>query len=279
MNKVTKLILSTCIFIIVIALSLPTLLQLAGLHPNFESKPINLEGKHALIIATNHSVLNAPGETDGKPTGVFLSELSVPYYDFIKSGIKVEIASINGGDIPIEPMPYFIKTKEDKKLLKDKYAMDKVQNSKSISEIDFTEFDIIFLSGGWGAAYDLGFSDLLGMKISEAYYSSEAIIGGVCHGVLGLIRAKDKNGNLLIAGRSMTGVTDKQVQELGITMTPQHPETELRKAGVIFKSNTRFRDMFANLTIVDDEKRFVTGQNQNAGHETAYKMMEIVSNQ
>tara|TARA_X000001036_G_scaffold407577_1_gene417101 strand:+ start:512 stop:1303 length:792 start_codon:yes stop_codon:yes gene_type:complete len=263
----------------VIALSLPTLLQLAGLHPNFESKPINLEGKHALIIATNHSVLNAPGETDGKPTGVFLSELSVPYYDFVKSGIKVEIASINGGDIPIEPMPYFIKTKEDKKLLKDKYAMDKVQNSKSISEIDFTEFDIIFLSGGWGAAYDLGFSDLLGMKISEAYYSSEAIIGGVCHGVLGLIRAKDKDGNLLITGRNMTGVTDKQVQELGITMTPQHPETELRKAGVIFKSNTRFRDMFANLTIVDDEKRFVTGQNQNAGHETAYKMMEIVANQ
>ena len=117
------------------------------------------------------------------------------------------------------------------------------------------------------------------MKISEAYYSSEAIIGGVCHGVLGLIRAKDKNGNLLIAGRNMTGVTDKQVQELGITMTPQHPETELKKAGVIFKSNTRFRDMFANLTIVDDEKRFVTGQNQNAGHETAYKMMEIVANQ
>lgn len=279
MNKVTKLILSICIFIIVIALSLPTLLQLAGLHPNFESKPINLEGKHALIIATNHSILNTPGETDGKPTGVFLSELSVPYYDFVKSGIKVEIASINGGDIPIEPMPYFIKTKEDKKLLKDKYAMDKVQNSKSISEIDFTEFDIIFLSGGWGAAYDLGFSDLLGMKISEAYYSSEAIIGGVCHGVLGLIRAKDKDGNLLITGRNMTGVTDKQVQELGITMTPQHPETELRKAGVIFKSNTRFRDMFANLTIVDDEKRFVTGQNQNAGHETAYKMMEIVANQ
>ena len=279
MNKVTKLILSAFVFVIVIALSLPTLLQLAGLHPNFESKPINLEGKQALIIATNHSVLNAPGETDGKPTGVFLSELSVPYYDFVKSGIKVEIASINGGDIPIEPMPYFIKTKEDKKLLKDKYVMDKVQNSKSIGEIDFTEFDIIFLSGGWGAAYDLGFSDLLGMKISEAYYSSEAVIGGVCHGVLGLIKAKDKDGNLLIAGRNMTGVTDKQVEELGITMTPQHPETELRKAGVKLKSDTSFRDMFANLTVVDDEKRFVTGQNQNAGHETAYKMMEIVSKQ
>ena len=74
----------------------------------------------------------------------------------------------------------------------------------------------------------------------------------------------------------MTGVTDKQVGELGISFTPQHPEEELRKAGTVFMSNTAFRDAFANLTVVDDEKRFVTGQNQNAGHETAFRIMEIL---
>ena len=31
--------------------------------------------------------------------------------------------------------------------------------------------------------------------------------------------------------------------------------------------------------VVDDEKRFVTGQNQNSGHETAYAMMEILNSQ
>ena len=77
----------------------------------------------------------------------------------------------------------------------------------------------------------------------------------------------------------MTGVTDKQIQELGISLTPMHPEDELRKAGVIFKSNVAFKDFFANLTVVDEEQRFVTGQNQNAGHETAYRMMAIVANQ
>jgi len=29
--------------------------------------------------------------------------------------------------------------------------------------------------------------------------------------------------------------------------------------------------------VVDDEERFVTGQNQNSGHETAQKMMAIVA--
>ena len=275
MIKISSVLIVT---IIIVALSLPKLLNLAGLHPKYDGEMYDLNGKKALIIATNHGVLNKPEETSGKATGVFLSELSVPYYDFIKSSIDVEIGSINGGNIPIEPTPYFIETPEDKKFKKDKSAMNKIKNSTPIKIIDFTQYDIIYLAGGWGAAYDLGFSNLLGEKISEAYYNSEAIIGGVCHGVLGFINAKDKSGNLLIAGRKMTGVTDKQVYELGIDFTPQHPETELRKAGVTFKSNTAFRDIFADLTVVDDEKRFVTGQNQNAGHETAYKIMQLVEN-
>ena len=75
----------------------------------------------------------------------------------------------------------------------------------------------------------------------------------------------------------MTGVTDKQIKELGIKITPQHPETELRKAGVIFENSSAFRDMFATHVVVDDEQRFVTGQNQNSGHETAQKMMAIIA--
>jgi len=92
-----------------------------------------------------------------------------------------------------------------------------------------------------------------------------------------LINAKDREGNLLIAGRRMTGVTDKQIKELGISSTPQHPETELRKAGVVFESKSAFRDFFATHVVVDDEQRFVTGQNQNSGHETAQKMMAIIA--
>ena len=56
-------------------------------------------------------------------------------------------------------------------------------------------------------------------------------------------------------------------------------EKELRKAGAIFQSETAFKDIFATLTVVDDEKRFVTGQNQNSGHETANAMMKILNSQ
>jgi putative intracellular protease/amidase len=274
------IILVTIFIVGIFILLMPKILRSLGLHPEYSGKSHSLPGKKALIIATNQAELNKPGKTGGKATGAFLSEITVAYYDFLDASMHVDVASIKGGKVPIEPqsLSYFIKTTADKRFLKDVELRKKIENSRAITDVDFTAYDIIFLAGGWGAAYDLGYSDELGQKISDAYYTDKTIIGGVCHGPLGLIRAKDKDGNLLIAGRRMTAVTDKQIKQLFITATPQHPETELRKAGALFESQSKLIDMFATYAVVDDEKRFVTGQNQNSGHETAHKMMELISN-
>jgi len=280
MKKILKIAIP---LIIVLALfvrfALPSILHKAGLHAAYaDAKDYDLKGKKALIITTSHDVLNAPGETTGNPTGVAASELTVPYYEFLDAGMEVDVASIKGGKIPIDPQTliFLVKTPEDERFLKDEIFQEKVNQSLKIDPIDFTRYDAIFIAGGWGAAYDLGYSKILGEKISEAYYAKTPIIGSVCHGALGLIQAKDTLGNYLITGRTMTGVTDKQIKELGITLTPQHPETELRKLGVNFNSNTAFRDVFAHITVVDEERRFVTGQNQNSGYETAQKMKQII---
>ena len=264
----------------VLLLSLPTILHRAGLHPEYDGPTVALPGKRALVITTSHAVLAAPTETEGPPTGVFASELTHPYYTFLDGGMDVDVASIRGGQIPIDPQSFLfmMKSPEDERYLNDPIAQAKVKNSIPIDEVDFGQYDIVFLSGGWGAAYDLAQSPELAAKISDAYYGGkEAIIGGVCHGVLGLVNARDRDGKRLIAGRRMTGVTDKQIKELGIELTPLHPETELRKAGVVFESQTRFRDFLATHVTVDDERRFVTGQNQNSGLEAAHRMMRILS--
>lgn len=264
---------------ILFLLGLPVILHKAGLHPEYaDAKQFDLKSKKALIITTSHGVLNAPGETTGNPTGVFASEMTVPYYEFLDAGMEVDVASIKGGEIPIDPQSfyYMIKSDADKRYLKDDTFQQKVKNSLKVDEVDFTQYNAIWLAGGWGAAYDLGQSKILGEKVSEAYYAQTPVIGSVCHGALGLIQARDTSGNFLITGRTMTGVTDKQLKELGITTTPLHPETELRKLGVNYKSNTAKRDIFATLTVIDEERRFVTGQNQNSGHETAQKMMGII---
>jgi putative intracellular protease/amidase len=261
-------------------LSLPTILHKAGLHPEYSGPTAELPEKRALIITTSHGVLAAPGETEGPATGVMASEFTHPYYTFLDGGMEVDIASITGGEIPIDPqtLQFMVRSPEDDRYLKDAIAQAKVKNSIPIADVAIDQYDIVFISGGWGAAYDLAQSPVLAVKVSESYYGDKAaVIGGVCHGVLGLVNARDRDGKLLIAGRRMTGVTDKQIKELGIELTPLHPETELRKAGVVFESQTAFRDIFATHVSIDDEQRFVTGQNQNSGLETAHNMMLVLN--
>jgi len=249
-------------------LGLPAGLKAMGLHPEYTGAKPQFPGGKALIITTSHDQL---GE-NGSKTGVFGSEMTAPYYVFSDAGMEVDLASIKGGRIPIDPMSFkwYIKSSHDDRFLKDPDFQRKVEQSPRIEDIDFTGYDIIYLAGGWGAAYDLGTSAELGRKISQAF-SAGKVIGGVCHGPLGLLQARDENGAPLVKGRRITAVTDKQVKELKITMTPQHPERELRAAGALFESKTAFRDMFANHVVMDG--RLITGQNQNAGAEVAARMI------
>lgn len=268
-----KILTITAIVIVTIGLfawlGLPAGLKAMGLHPAYEGEKTSFPGGRALIITTSHDRL---GDKGSKNTGVFGSEMTAPYYVFKDGGMQVDLASIKGGPIPIDPMSFkwFLKTEYDDRYLKDAEFQQKVSRSMRIDDVDVSAYDIIYMAGGWGAAYDLGTSASLGAKISEAHNAGK-VIGGVCHGPLGLLQAKDRNGDLLIKGRRLTAVTDKQVQELGITMTPQHPERELRAAGALFESETTFRDLFADHIVVDG--RLVTGQNQNAGVAVAHRMM------
>jgi len=248
------------------------LLQKFGVHPkDLDAVTLDMRGAQALCVATNHGVLDI-----GVATGVFGSELTVPYYVFLDAGMQVDVASPLGGVIPVDPlsMKAEIRTPDDDRLLGDIDFRQKLMRSLAITDLDFTAYDIIYFAGGWGAAFDLGQSETLGRRVSEAYVAG-CVIGGICHGPLGLLRARTPDGQLLVKGRRLTAVTDKQIHELGVAITPLHPETALRQAGALFESESHpARDFFANHFVADGD--LITGQNQNAGPMVARLMMQRV---
>ena len=247
-------------------------LQQVGMHPDDQRRfKADLTGRRALVVATNHGRLDI-----GKPTGVFSSEMTVPYYAFLDAGMEVHVASPAGGEIPVDPQSLkpVIRTEADDRFLIDDDLRQKVTESLAVGDLNMADYDIVYLAGGWGAAYDFGFSPDLGAQITEAN-RLDRVIGGVCHGPLGLLLATGPDGEPLVKGRRVTGVTDKQVQELGIESTPHHPETELRRVGAVFESTARFRDAFANHWVVDGN--LITGQNQNAAPMVAREMMQLVA--
>lgn len=268
-----NVIIGIAAFMLIVYLGLPSVLHALGLHPSYDIPPFDLKGKRALVITTSHDTL---GET-GRATGVFGSEMSVPYYAFLDAGMEVDIASIKGGEIPVEPysMGWPLATPEDRRFTADSAAMAKLKNSIPVSQIDPTTYDVYFMAGGWGAAYDLAQSPTLAALITDAN-ANDKVLGSVCHGALGFINAKAEDGSPLIEARNVTGVTDRQIQQLGIEVTPLHPEREMRKVGANFESQTAFVDMAATHVVVDGN--IVTGQNQNSGYETSHRIMEILAN-
>lgn len=251
---------------------LPPALRAAGLHPHYEIPKFELSGLRALVITTSHDTL---GDT-GKATGVFGSEMTVPYYAFLDAGLQVDIASIKGGEIPVQPwsMSWPLATADDKRFLKDQDAMKKLAQSIPIAKVNAADYDVIFLAGGWGASYDFAQTERLGQLISEAN-TNGAILGSVCHGALGLVNARNPDSSHFLKGRRVTGVTDLQIEQLGIKITPLHPETELRAAKAKFEAGTAWRDFFATHTVVDGN--LATGQNQNSGYETSHRILELLA--
>jgi len=278
-NKLIIILASIVGLTVVLAVTLPSILRSRGFHPDYEEGvKYDLTGKKALLVSTSHGVLNKPGETTGQATGVFASEITIPYYEFLDANMEVDIASIKGGKAPIDPQSfyYFLETKEDKRFEQDETFQAKMNNTVPIADVDIKEYDIVFFAGGWGAAYDMN-SPVVAKKVTDAFYNSDVIMGSVCHGALAFTEARDKNGDYLIKGRPMTGVTQGQIASFGISHTPYHPEEELRKAGAIYKASyEKPIDQFNTITVIDQDKRFVTGQNQNSSHKTAQLMMKTL---
>ena len=266
-----KLVIVLAVIVLGVWLGLPSLLQALGLHPECPAFDGDLSGRSALVISTSQREMCGGGET-----GVAASELLHPYYEFLDAGMDVDVASIKGGDIPIEPgmLDWPIAGSYEKRFIADRVALEQVGNSLKIDDVDFSKYDVVFLAGGWGAAFDLGQSKVLGDKITEAN-ASGALLGAVCHGPLGLIQARKVDGTPLLEGVRATGVTDEAVEALGITCTPMHPETEMRRVGVIFEEDHDApHELFTNYRTRDGN--LFTGMNQNASCSTAQDVMHAL---
>jgi len=238
------------------------------------SKTFQLSGKSALIVATSHAVLGETNCTSCKPTGAASPELSSPYYIFKDAGMSVTLASIKGGAIPMDKEAQFM-THWDIRFWNDAEAINQLLHTPSIDTLDFSSFNVVYMVGGWGAAWDLGTSRVLADGITVAY-AADRVVGSVCHGSLGFIHATEPDGNLICNGRNMTGVTNRQIKQLGIIdITPMHPEDELKKAGANFMADHGvLTDLDQSLVVVDG--LVVTGQNQNSACEVAQRMLDQI---
>ena len=96
-------------------------------------------------------------ETSGIRTGMWLGEFTHFYDVLTEAGHEVELASVAGGTIPIDPVSLktpVIQMGGTNKRYEDPEFMSLLDDTPSISDVDLDSYDGIYLIGGHGTMFD-----------------------------------------------------------------------------------------------------------------------------
>lgn len=228
-----------------------------------------LKTLHILMILTSHATIADTGHA----TGVWFEELTTPYYAFVDAGAEVDIVSIAGGRVPVDPASIAADGKNPQsveRFLKDKAAMAKIEHSVKIDAASPEKYDAVFMPGGHGTMWDLATSTTLANFLTTAW-KEKKVIAAVCHGPAGLVNAKDETGKPLVSGRRVAGFTNEEEEGAGMSKSvPFLLETRLRELGAHYEKGPKF-SVFALR-----DGRLVTGQNPPSSAETARLTLEAI---
>lgn len=215
-----------------------------------------------LIIVTNVSMY-ASGHLK---TGLWLSELTHIYHAAKEKGYNIDIASPEGGNIPIDPesLKFFTLDKISTTYWNDVSFRKILNNSKSLGDIVNQQYDLVYLAGGHGTMYDFPDNSTL-QSIIKNQYESGRIVAAICHGVGGLLNVKLSNGEYLIKGKEMTGfdwfeeTIARRKKEV-----PFNLEAAIKERGGDLKK--AFIPMTSHVVVTDN---LITGQNPFSSKEMA----------
>lgn len=222
-----------------------------------------------LLILTSQATMG----DDPRPTGVWFEELSTPYYAFVDAGAEVDIASIAGGRIPVDPhsiQPAGSNPASVERFLRDKAAMAKLEGSLKIDDVSAGGYSAVFLPGGHGTMWDLPGSARLAALLSGAWAGGK-VVAAVCHGPAGLVNVKDADGRPLLAGRRVSAFSNSEEAAAGLTdKVPFLLETRIRELGARYEKGADFQPFAVR------DGRLVTGQNPASSEQVAELVLQAV---
>lgn len=219
-----------------------------------------------LIVVTSHTQL---GDT-GKPTGLWLEELAIPYQVFSRAGARVDIASPKGGRAPADPRSLDKPSAELTAFLSDKEAQAKLENTLKLGEVPAGKYDAVFVAGGHGVMWDLTSNAALATLLGETY-ARGAVVAAVCHGPAALAQVKKASGEPLVKGLRFTAFSDEEEAAMELTqVVPFLIESTLKGQGGRYERAPMWQSH-----VVRDGK-LVTGQNPASSRGTAEQTLEAI---
>lgn len=225
-------------------------------------QPSSAGASRILIVMT--SIGKVPGSD--RPTGLWWSEFSEPYAIFKQAGFDIDVASIAGGPVPVDP-----RSGGEARAKRDSEAWTASRATRPVDKVRLEPYVGVFLPGGHGTMWDFPDNPALANLVGDAVESGVPV-GSVCHGPAGLIGARRKDGQPVVAGRRVNGFTNAEERAAGMTdVVPFLLETRLRELGGLFEN----AGVYAAFAIRDEA--LVTGQNPASSERTARLFLEAIA--
>ncbi|MCO6354082.1 type 1 glutamine amidotransferase domain-containing protein [Pseudoalteromonas shioyasakiensis] len=224
-----------------------------------------MSAKKILMVLTSHDEL---GDT-GHKTGFWAEEFAAPYYAFIDAGAEVTLASVKGGQPPVDPNSAAPDAATDatKRFEQDSAAKTLMANTKPLAEVKADDFDAVFYPGGHGPLWDL-VDNQDSISLIEQFLNSEKPVGAVCHASAVLLNAKNAAGKSVVFDKKVTGFSNSEEDAVQLTnVVPLLVEDELIKQGGQYQKT----DDWGELAIEDG--LLITGQNPASSELAAKKLL------
>jgi putative intracellular protease/amidase len=222
-----------------------------------------------LMVLTSHDKL---GNT-GRKTGFWLEEFAAPYYTFKDAGAEIVLASPRGGQPPLDPKsnePNF-QTNLTHRFEADADAKARLATTLRLDSVKAENFDTVFYPGGHGPMWDLA-EDENSIKLLESFLAAGKTIALVCHSSGALRHVKTPDGKLLVEGKTVTGFTNGEEEEVGLTkVVPFLVEDELMHLGATF---SKVKNWGVH-TVADGQ--LITGQNPASSGPAAKLLFETLN--
>lgn len=221
--------------------------------------------KRILHVVTNVSHYDNPRHL----TGLWLSELTHAYHVFAEKGFEQQLVSPRGGFSPLEPrsLKWPLADQSVKQWLADPQKQAWLKTTARPEDVDPTDFDAIYFTGGHGVMWD--FPDDPGLqRITRDIYERGGVVSSVCHGYCGLLNTRLSDGRLLVAGRRLTGYAWSEEVLAGVAKdVPYNAEQAMKDRGALYEKAPL---PFMPKVVVDG--RLVTGQNPGSAKATAQQV-------
>lgn len=219
-----------------------------------------------LFVLTSHDTL---GNT-GKKTGFWVEEFANPYYTLLDKGATITLATPKGGAELVDPSSDTpdAATEATKRYHKDAETKERIAHTQKLSDINADDFDAVFYPGGHGPLWDLA-NDATSIALIEKFNNQKKTIAFVCHAPAALKGVKDENGKLLVKGKKVTGFSNKEEAEVGLTaVVPLLVEDMLIESGAFYKNVANWEPY------VLQDGNLITGQNPASSQLVAEKLLE-----